>query len=213
MGTKYPCSDHYPPHPEIFNKDFYFAVGNPIFGQIFGHQRAENEARNTKMYRGQGTYPIRVNAMYEMNFFIVFSKSSRNPIFGHIFGLQRAKNEARITKMNRGQETHPIRVNARYEINWANVFFKKFRKPCLQMDGLTLGWIQYPPIPPSVERGYNNMHKPENIKLDDKSVSSFNHHQHHHHYHHPPSTIYHLVYRIYLKHSAILWWVLFSQAL
>ena len=41
------------------------------------------------------------------------------------------------------------------------IFFKKFRKPCLQTDeqtdGQTSGWIQYTPISPSVERGYNNV--------------------------------------------------------
>ena len=34
---------------------------------IFGHQRAENEARNTNMDRGQETHPLRVNASYVMN--------------------------------------------------------------------------------------------------------------------------------------------------
>ena len=68
MGTIYPRSDHYPPHPEISNKDFYLAVGTPIFSQIFSHQRAENEARNTQMYRGQETHPIRANARYEINY-------------------------------------------------------------------------------------------------------------------------------------------------
>ena len=72
MGTIYPCSDHYPPHLGISNKDFYFdnlweSFRNPIFCQIFGHQRAQNEARNTKMNRGQETHPLRVNAKYEMN--------------------------------------------------------------------------------------------------------------------------------------------------
>ena len=72
--------------PIVFSKSF----GNPIFGQIFGHQRAENEARNTKMYRGQETHPIRINAArYEMNWANSFSKSSGNPIFGQIFGHQR----------------------------------------------------------------------------------------------------------------------------
>ena len=56
-GDNIPRSDHYPPHPEISNKDFYFAVS-----QIFGHQKAENEARNTQKYRGQETHPIRINA-------------------------------------------------------------------------------------------------------------------------------------------------------
>ena len=49
--------------PIVFSK----SSGNPIFGQIFGHKRAENETRKTKMYRGQETHPIRVNARYEMN--------------------------------------------------------------------------------------------------------------------------------------------------
>ena len=91
--------------------------GNPIFGQIFGHQRAENEDRNTIMYRGQETHPIRINARYEMNWANIFSKSSGNHIFAQIFGNQRAKHEARNTEMNMDQETHPIRVNARYEMN------------------------------------------------------------------------------------------------
>ena len=77
---------------------FFKSFRNPIFSQIFGHQRAENEARNRKMYRGQETHPIRVNAMYEMNWANSFSKSSGNPIFGQIFGHQRAENEARNKK-------------------------------------------------------------------------------------------------------------------
>ena len=47
----------------VFSKN----SGNPIFGQILGHQRAENEARNTEMYRGLETHPIGVNARHEMN--------------------------------------------------------------------------------------------------------------------------------------------------
>ena len=90
----------------VFSK----SSGNPIFSQIFGHQRAENEARYTKIYRGQETHSIKVNARYEMNWANSFFKKFGNPIFGQIFGHQRAKNEARNTKMNRGQETHPIRV-------------------------------------------------------------------------------------------------------
>ena len=34
------------------NSFYSKSSGNPIFGQTIGHQRAENEARNTKMYRG-----------------------------------------------------------------------------------------------------------------------------------------------------------------
>ena len=112
--------------PIVFSK----SSGTPIFGQIFGHQRAENEAGNTKMYRGQETNPIRINARYEMNWAsIFFSKSSGNPIFGQIIGHQRAENEARNMKMYRGQETHPMMINARYEMNWANSFVKTFRNP------------------------------------------------------------------------------------
>ena len=44
----------------------FFNSENYIFSQIFGHQTAENEARNTKMYRGQESNPIRVNTRYEM---------------------------------------------------------------------------------------------------------------------------------------------------
>ena len=102
---------------------------NPIFSQIFGHQRAKNEARNTKMNRGQETHPLRVNARYVMNGTNSFLKKFRKPIFSQIFGHQRAKNEARNRKMNTSQETQPIRINARYEMNWANSFSKKFRKP------------------------------------------------------------------------------------
>ena len=46
---------------------FSKSSGNPIFGQIFGHQRVKNEARNTKMNRGHETHPIWVNARHEMN--------------------------------------------------------------------------------------------------------------------------------------------------
>ena len=59
--------------PIVFSK----SSGNPIFGHIFAHQRARNEARNTKMNRGQETHPIRVNATYEINWAnSFFSKSS-----------------------------------------------------------------------------------------------------------------------------------------
>ena len=139
MGTIYPAliTTHLLQKYPI--KIFYFAVvcytggnssRNSIFGQIFGHQRAKNEARNTKMNRGQETHSLRVNAKHVMNGTnSVFFFNSGNPIFSQIFGHQRVENEARNTKMYRGQETHPIRINARYEMNWANSFFKKFRKP------------------------------------------------------------------------------------
>ena len=92
---------------------------NPIFGLIFDRQRAENEARNTKMYRGHETHPIRINARYEMNwansFFTnvletpfsakywanSFLKKFRKPHFDQILGHQRAENEARNTEMYR----------------------------------------------------------------------------------------------------------------
>ena len=95
--------------PIVFSK----SSRNPIFSQIFGHQRAENEARNTKME----THPIRVKARYEINWTNSYLKSSENPIFGQIFGHQWAENEPRNTEMYRGQETDPIMVNARHEMN------------------------------------------------------------------------------------------------
>ena len=49
------------------NSFFSKSPGNPIFGQISDHQRAKNDARKTKMYRGQETHPIRVNARNEVN--------------------------------------------------------------------------------------------------------------------------------------------------
>ena len=134
MGTIYPRPDHYPPHPEISNKDLYFSV---------------------VCYTGE------VGILQEKKLIepIVFSKSSGNPIFGQIFGHPRAANEARNTKMYRGQETDPKRINARYEMNWANSFFKVPETLSTdgrtdgRTDGQTSGWVQYTPIPPSVERG------------------------------------------------------------
>ena len=41
--------------------------GNPNFGQIYGHQRAEIDARNTKIRKGQETDHILANTRYEMN--------------------------------------------------------------------------------------------------------------------------------------------------
>ena len=112
----------------IFSKSFR----NHIFGKIFGHQRAKNGARNTKMNRDQETHPIRVNAKFVMNGTNNFFKNSGNPIFNQIFGHKRAENEAWNRKMYRDQETYPIKINDRYEMNWANSFFKKFRKPHFQ---------------------------------------------------------------------------------
>ena len=112
------------------------------------------------MYRGQETHPIRINARYEMNWANSFFKKFRKPNFRPNIWPPEGQNKARNTKMNRGQEIHTIRVNAGYRMNRANSFFKKFRKPCLQTDGQTdgqaSGWIQYTPIPPSVERRYNH---------------------------------------------------------
>ena len=98
---------------------FFKNSGNPIFGQIFGHQWAENEARTTKMYRVQETHPIRVNVRYEMNWAnsCFFFQKYRKPIFGQMFGYQMAENEAGNTKIHRGQEANPIMVNARYEMD------------------------------------------------------------------------------------------------
>ena len=41
--------------------------GTPLLRQIFGHHRAATDGRNMKMNRGQETYPIRLNARYQIN--------------------------------------------------------------------------------------------------------------------------------------------------
>ena len=55
----------------------------PVHIQIFGHQRAQNDARNTKMNSRQETHPIRVISRYEMNwadnFIKKFQKSQFRP--------------------------------------------------------------------------------------------------------------------------------------
>ena len=56
--------------PVLFSKSF----GNFTFNQIFGHQRAEIEARNTKMNRGEETLPMRMNATCEMKWVNIFFK-------------------------------------------------------------------------------------------------------------------------------------------
>ena len=59
---------------------FYLNYGKPILGRMFGHQRAEIYARNKKINRGQETYPIRVNARYEMDWTeFFFFKKFRKP--------------------------------------------------------------------------------------------------------------------------------------
>ena len=60
---------------------FFLIPETQFFSQIFGHQRAENEARNTKMYRCQGTHPIRINIRHEINLANSFSKKFRKPYF------------------------------------------------------------------------------------------------------------------------------------
>ena len=80
---------------------FSTSSGNPIFGQIFGHQRGENEARNTKMYRGQETRPIRINAKYEMNWANSFFKKFRKPC------LQTNGRTDRRTDRHRGESSIP----------------------------------------------------------------------------------------------------------
>ena len=152
----------------VFSK----SSGNPIFGQIFGHQRADNEARITKMYSAQETYPIRINARYEMNWANSFFKKFQKPNFGQIFGHQRAENEAWNTKMNRGQETHPIRVIARYEINWANSFFKKFRKRTDRRTDRHRGESSMPPFHLRWSGGYNDFHTHSNLDFDLKLLLS-----------------------------------------
>ena len=68
---------------EFFRKKMIWAEssGNPIFGQRFGPQGAENEAKNTKMYSGQETHPMSVNARYEMTWDNSYFKKFRKPHF------------------------------------------------------------------------------------------------------------------------------------
>ena len=154
MGTIYPRFDHYPTHPDISNKDFYFAVvfytggyssgnnwkepkvcffsnssGNPIFGQIFGHQRPKIRLGTLTCIGIKRLTPIRMNARKKWNWGNSFFKNFRKPHFRPNIWPYEAENETMNTKIYRDQETHPIRINARYEIIWANSFFKKFREP------------------------------------------------------------------------------------
>ena len=108
--------------PIVFSK----RSGNPIFHHIFGQQRAGNEAKDTKMYRGQETHPIRVNARYVMNETNSFFKKFRKPYFRpNIWPPEGRKWGYTNTKMNRDQETYPLGVNDRYVMNWANSLKKK----------------------------------------------------------------------------------------
>ena len=121
------------------NSFFSESSRNPIFGQIFGHQRAKNEARNTKMYKGQETHLIRVNAKYEMNWAnSFFQKVPETPFSAKYLATRGPKMRPGKRKWIGVKRLTP-KVNARYEMNWANSFFKKFREPCLQTDGRTDG--------------------------------------------------------------------------
>ena len=53
---------------------FFFSKSseNLIFVLIFGHQKAEKDARNTKMNRGQETHPMTANARHEMYWANIF---------------------------------------------------------------------------------------------------------------------------------------------
>ena len=82
---------------------FFFSKssGKHILGQIFGHQTAKNEARNTKMNRGHETHPIRVNARYEMNWANSFFFKFRKPC------LQTDRRTDRRTDRHRGESSIP----------------------------------------------------------------------------------------------------------
>ena len=100
--------------PIVFSK----SSGNPIFGQIFGHQRAKNEARDTKMNRGQETHPIRVNARYEMNWVNSFFKKFRKPC------LQTDGRTDGRTDRHRGESNIPP-----FHLRWSG--------------GITIGYLFY----------------------------------------------------------------------
>ena len=75
------------------------------------------------------------------------------------------------TRKCKGSRDSPHKGN----MNWANSFFKKFQKPFYkrtdrQMDEQTSGWIQYTPIPPSVEPGYNEQWRPVDFCLPTKHL-------------------------------------------
>ena len=107
----------------VFSK----SSGNPIFGQIFGHQRAKNEARGAKMNKGQGTHPIRVNAMYEMNWANIFFKKFRKPCLqtdGRTYGwTDRHRGESSIPPFHlRWSEGIKITCNILSIITWSHQF-------------------------------------------------------------------------------------------
>ena len=113
MGTLYPRSDHYPPHPEISNKYFYFAVVCYTGGNSPG-----------KLWMGP----------------IVFFKKFRKPYFGPNIWPPEGQNEARNTKMHRGQETHPIRYEMNWANSFFKKFWKPCLSTDGRTDGRTDGW-------------------------------------------------------------------------
>ena len=50
-----------------WTKSFFKKFQKPHFDQIFRHQRAENEVKDTNLKKGQETHPLMVNARYVMN--------------------------------------------------------------------------------------------------------------------------------------------------
>ena len=92
---------------------FSKSSGNPIFGQIFGHQRAKNEVRDTKMNNGQETHPMKVNARYEMNWANSFFKHFRKAC------LQMDGRTDRRTDRHRGESTIPP-----FHLQWSGGIIK-----------------------------------------------------------------------------------------
>ena len=122
MGTIYPCFDHYLSYPEIFNKvDQSGPVSHLSMTnwQLFGHQMAEIDVKNTKMNRGQETNPIKINDRYQMNWAsIIFNNGY--PILWETSGHQRAEIDGRNTKINWGEETQLKWIEQYFVINILN---------------------------------------------------------------------------------------------
>ena len=129
--------------------------GNPIFTQIFGHQRAENEAMNTKIYRGKKTHPIRVNAGDEMNGANSFFKKLRKPHFRPNIWPPEGRKKRLWTRKCIGVKrlTHKDKCQVWNELS--QQFFQKVPET-LSTDGQTdrqtdMGVNPVYPIPPLVE--------------------------------------------------------------
>ena len=136
MGTIYPRSDHYTSHPEISNKDFYFAVVCYTGGNSSGKLCSRIPASFCPLeYHGIAAVYVKkmVNVKDLPQDGKIYTKHTKmkscqetHPIrVISRYEMNWADNMARNMKMNCHQQTHPIRVNARYDINWVDIFFRK----------------------------------------------------------------------------------------